>query len=142
MQIVEILAADPIAQILAQSKVIAVVGLSAKPHRASYEVAAYLQAVGYRIVPVNPKEAGKRILGETVFASLTTAAAEHHIDVVNCFRKSEDIPAIVDEVISIGLPCIWMQLGIMHASSAQKAEAVGISVIMDKCIKIEHQIRR
>ncbi|MBI3285574.1 MAG: CoA-binding protein [Burkholderiales bacterium] len=127
--------------LLARSKTIAVVGLSARPERASYEVAEYLQAQGYRIIPVNPAAAGSRILGEHCYASLSEAAGEHAIDIVDCFRKAEDIPPLVDEAIAIKAPCIWMQLGISHPAAARKAELAGLQVVMDKCTKTEHRLR-
>lgn len=128
-----------ISELLANTKTIAVVGLSPKTHRASYEVAAYLQAHGYRIVPVNPSHAGKLILGEQCFASLQEAAqAVKQIDIVDCFRKSEDIMPIAEEAIEIGARCLWMQLGIVNEEAANKARAAGITVVMNHCLKIEH----
>ncbi len=128
-----------IAELLAGSKTIAVVGLSPKIHRDSYEVAAYLQAHGYRVVPVNPSHAGKLILGEQCYASLQDAAfAVNQIDIVDCFRKAEDIVPIADAAIEIGARCLWMQLGIVNEEAAQKARAADITVVMDHCLKIEH----
>ena len=106
-----------IPQILKESKTIAVVGLSNKPDRASHDVAEYLQEHGYRIVPVNPAYAGRQILGETVYASLQDAAdalarSGQRIDIVDCFRKSEDIPPIARDAIAVRASCLWMQLGI------------------------------
>ncbi|MBP0600420.1 CoA-binding protein [Herbaspirillum sp. LeCh32-8] len=125
--------------------VIAVVGLSNRPERASHDVAAYMQAAGYRIVAVNPMYAGQTILGEHCHATLAeanAALAEEglRISIVDCFRKSADIPPVVDEAIAIGAQCVWMQLEIMHEAAAAKARAAGLKVIMDKCIKIEHRI--
>ena len=135
--------ASLIATILGQSRTIAVVGLSDKSNRPSHDVAQYLQRQGYRIVPVNPACAGLPILGERCFASLTDAASAlardgHKIDVVNCFRRSDAIPPIVDEATSIGAPYLWMQLGVSHEEAAQTARAAGIGVVMDHCIKIDH----
>lgn len=128
-----------IPELLASSKTIAVVGLSPKIHRASYEVAAYMQAHGYRIVPVNPSHAGKLILGEECYASLQEAAqVVKQIDIVDCFRKAEDIMPIADAAIEIGARCLWMQLGIVNEIAAQKAHAAGITVVMNHCLKIEH----
>ena len=128
-----------ISELLANTKTIAVVGLSPKTHRASYEVAAYLQAHGYRILPINPSHAGKLILGEQCFASLQEAAqAVKQIDIVDCFRKSEDIMPIAEEAIEIGARCLWMQLGIVNEEAANKARAAGITVVMNHCLKIEH----
>ncbi|MFL9924173.1 CoA-binding protein [Herbaspirillum lusitanum] len=123
--------------------VIAVVGLSNRPDRPSYDVTAYMQRQGYRIVAVNPMYAGEQILGEHCYASLSEAAgalvaAGVKIDIVDCFRKSADIPPVVDEAIAIGASCVWMQLGIANDTAAAKAEAAGLKVIMDRCIKVEH----
>ncbi len=132
-----------IAQILNDSKTIAIVGLSNKPDRASNEVAAYLQANGYRIVPVNPSYAGDTILGETVYASLPEAAdalagSGQRIDIVDCFRKSEDIPPIARDAIAVRAGCLWMQLDIENQAAADLARAAGLDVVMNHCIKIEH----
>jgi predicted CoA-binding protein len=132
-----------IPELLAESRTIAVVGLSVKPHRESYGVAAYLQAHGYRIIPVNPRYAGTEILDEHCYASLTQAAAMLSeqglaIDIVDCFRKSADIPPVVDEAIAVRARCVWMQQGIAHAEAAAKAQAAGLFVVQDKCLKIEH----
>ena len=133
-----------ISQILSDSKTIAIVGLSNKPDRASNEVAAYLQQAGYRIVPVNPSYAGDTILGETVYASLqeaadALAAGGQPIDIVDCFRKSEDIPPIAREAIAVRAGCLWMQLGIENQAAADLARAAGLDVVQDHCIKIEHR---
>jgi predicted CoA-binding protein len=133
-----------IIQILQESKTIAVVGMSNKPDRASHEVAAYLQQHGYRIVPVNPSYAGQQILGETVYASLQEAADAlapmgQGIDIVDCFRKSEDIPPLARDAIAIRAGCLWMQLGIENRAAADLARAAGLDVVMDHCIKIEHR---
>lgn len=133
-----------IAQLLRDSKTIAIVGLSDKPERASHEVGAYLQEAGYRIVPVNPACAGQAILGETVYASLQQAAdalasSGQRIDIVDCFRKSEDIPPIAREAIAVRAGCLWMQLGIENQAAADLARAAGLDVVMDHCIKIEHR---
>lgn len=131
----------PIRQILEQARTIAVVGLSPKPERASNEVAAYLQEHGYRIVPVNPACAGQQILGEQVYASLPEAAAALgavKIDVVDCFRKSEDILPIARDAVAIGAGCLWMQLGIENQEAADLAAAAGLDVVMNHCMKVEH----
>src|SRR5665647_102827 len=126
--------------ILQHYRTIAVVGLSPKSHRASFDVASYLQANGYRIIPVNPKVAGLQVLGEKAYATLLEAAQHEKIDLVNCFRRSDDIPPIVDDAIVIGARAIWMQLGIANASAAAKAEAAGLLVVQDHCIKIDHKV--
>ena len=134
-----------IADLLRNARTIAVVGLSTHEDRASHEVAQYLQAHGYRIIPVNPTYAGTYILGEHCYATLTLAAQAvspetGKIDIVDCFRRSEHIEPIVDEAIAIGAGSVWMQLGVENETAAQKARAAGLPVVMDKCIKIEHQM--
>ncbi len=131
---------ERIVQILNHQRTIAVVGLSPKPHRASFDVARYMQANGYRIIPVNPHESD--VLGEKAYATLTEAAQHEKIDLVNCFRNSEDIPPVVDEAIAIGAKGVWMQLGITHADAAAKAQAAGMLVVQDHCIKIDHRVMR
>src|SRR6476659_8797718 len=111
-----------IPEILQETKTIAVVGLSDKPDRASNEVAAYLQSVGYRIVPVNPVIAGQKVHGETVYADLKSAADALHaegvaIDVVDVFRKSEDVPDIAREAIAVRAGTLWMQLGVENQAA-------------------------
>lgn len=133
-----------IAQILHDSKTVAIVGLSPKPERASHEVADYLQQAGYQVIPVNPNHAGETILGETVHASLQEAAdalapSGQRIDIVDCFRKSEDIPPIAREAIAVRAGCLWMQLDIEHQAAADLARAAGLDVVMNHCIKIEHR---
>ena len=133
-----------IPQILQDSKNIAIVGLSSKPERASFGVAAYLQGQGYRILPVNPQYAGDEILGERVHATLQDAAdalapSGQRIDIVDCFRKSEDIPPIARDAIAIRAGCLWMQLEIENQAAADLARAAGLDVVMDHCVKIEHR---
>lgn len=125
---------DTIQMLLQKCKTIAVVGLSDKPHRDSYQVAAYLQQNGYRIIPVNPR--AKNVLGEIAYESLLSIPEK--IDIVNIFRKSEQVPPVVQEALQLKPKAIWLQLGIAHEKAAQLGEAAGITVIMDKCIKIEH----
>ena len=133
-----------IAQILRDSKTIAVVGLSNKPERASFGVAEYLQQHGYRIIPVNPQYAGEEILGERVYATLQEAAdsiapSGQRIDIVDCFRKSEDIPPLARDAIAIRAGCLWMQLEIENQAAADLARAAGLDVVMNHCLKIEHR---
>ncbi|MBD8531436.1 MULTISPECIES: CoA-binding protein [unclassified Massilia] len=133
-----------IAQILKDSKTIAIVGLSNKPERASYGVAHYLQGEGYRILPVNPAYAGDEILGERVYASLQEAAdalapSGQRIDIVDCFRKSEDIPPLARDAIAVRAGCLWMQLEIENQAAADLARAAGLDVVMNHCLKIEHR---
>jgi uncharacterized protein len=134
-----------ISQLLANSKTIAVVGLSPRPERPSHEVAAYMQANGYRIIPVNPASAGASILGQYCYANLAEAAAalakeKIAVDIVDCFRKEEDIPPIANEAVVIGAKCLWMQLGVVNHPAAAIATAAGLQVVMDRCIKIEHAL--
>ena len=128
-------------RILGTCKTIAVVGLSPQWHRPSFFAAKYMQGHGYRIVPVNPTT--QEILGETSYPSVTAAAQElaargQRIDLVDCFRKSEDIPPIADEAIAIGAKCLWLQIGVINEAAAAKARAAGLDVVMDRCVKIEH----
>ena len=130
-------------RILTESRTIAVVGLSAKADRPSHEVGEYMQRHGYRVLPVNPAYAGTHILGEYCFATLAQADAAvrregRRIDVVDCFRRSEDVGAAVDDAIAIGARCVWLQLGVVDEQAAARAEKAGLLVVMDKCIKIEH----
>lgn len=130
--------AERLPHILTHCRTIAVVGLSPKPHRASFDVARYMQGQGYRIIPVNPN--ATEVLGEKAYASLTEAAQHEHIDLVNCFRNSEDIPPIVDEAIAIGAQAVWMQLGIRHPAAAARAEAAGLLVVQDHCLMVDHRV--
>jgi predicted CoA-binding protein len=137
---------DSIVRMLERCKTVAVVGLSANRERDSYQIARYLQDNGYRIVPVNPTYAGTRILGELCHASLYDAAdhvegAGYHIDMVDCFRRSDAMEAIADAAIDIGALCLWMQLGVINQAAADKARAAGLVVVMDRCTKIEHAYR-
>ena len=126
---------ETIQQILSESHNIAVVGLSDKPDRASYDVASYLQSHGYRIIPINP--ALKDVLGEKAYPNLS--AVPETIDVVDIFRKSEDVGPIVDEAIKVGAPVVWMQLGIINEEAAAKARAAGLDVVMNHCMKREYK---
>jgi uncharacterized protein len=121
----------------AQGRTIAVVGLSDDPARASYGVSAYMQSHGYRILPVNPMV--ESVLGEKSYASLKELPLKP--DVVNVFRLSRYIPAIVDEMLQLRLPHLWVQMGIINLEAAAKAEAGGIRVVMDRCILVEHRHR-
>jgi predicted CoA-binding protein len=134
---------ESIQRILSTCKTIAVVGLSPKPHRESYGVARYMQAQGWRIVPINPVAAasGGLILGETVYATLAEAARHEKLDLVNVFRNSEDVPPVVDEAMAIGAPALWLQLGIRNDVALAKAQAAGMVVVQDRCLKVEHARR-
>lgn len=131
-----------IARILQESRIIAIVGMSDKPERASHEVADYLLQHGYRVLPVNPALAGKEVLGQRAYATLTEAAAAvapARIDIVDCFRKSEDILPIAEEAIAVKAGCLWLQLDVINEAAAQLARAAGLEVVMDHCTKIEHR---
>ena len=124
-----------IRDILSAAKIVAVVGLSNKPERDSYGVAAYLQAHGYRIIPVNPNI--NQVLGERAYPSLEEVPGP--VDVVDIFRRPEFVPQIVDQAIARGAKVIWMQEGIAHNDVADKARAAGLRVVMNKCILKEHR---
>lgn len=125
--------------VLEEVKTIAVVGVSTNPVRPSYFVARYLGLKGYRVLPINPGHAGKMLFGQTIHASLSDIREPVHM--VDIFRRSEAVPAIVGEALEVcdGLKAIWMQIGVEHAEAAAKAEAQGISVIQNRCPKIEYQ---
>ncbi len=131
--------------VLHRCRTIAVVGLSPQWHRPSFFAAKYMQSHGYRVVPVNPLVAaeGGRILGERCFASITeavqaVAAQGGRIDMVDCFRKSADIPPLAEEAIAGGARCLWLQLGVENEAAAERAEDAGLQVIQNRCVKIEH----
>jgi uncharacterized protein len=124
-------------EVLGRSKTIAVVGLSDKPERDSNEVARYLKSQGYRIVPVNPMLS--EVLGETSYPSLTAIPADVTIDIVDVFRRSDQVPPIVDEAIARKAPVVWMQLGVEHAGAAAKARAAGMTVFENLCIMVQHR---
>ncbi|WP_310613661.1 CoA-binding protein [Limnohabitans sp.] len=124
-------------QSLANCQTIAVVGLSPKPHRDSFRVAKYMQDHGFRIVPINPN--AHEVLGEKAYASLTEAAQHARIDMVNCFRNSEDIPPIAAEAIAIGAKSLWLQLGVVNDAAAQQATDAGLVVVQNLCLMVEHR---
>jgi len=124
-----------IKKILRDYRTVAVVGLSDKPERPSYGVASYLQARGYRIVPVNPRIS--RVLGEDAYPDLVSIPFE--IEIVHIFRRSEDTPTIVDAAIKKGVRAIWMQEGVVNETAAERAEAAGLEVVMDLCMLKEHK---
>ena len=128
---------DPIRDVLARSKVIAVVGLSSKPHRPSHGVARYLQSVGYRVIPVNPNE--KEVLGEKSYPRLEDVPVQ--VDIVDIFRRSEFIPPAVEAAIAIGARAVWMQEGVIDEEAAARARAAGLEVVMDRCTLKEHAKR-
>jgi len=125
---------DYIRAILRDVRVIAMVGASPNWNRPSYFAMKYLQAKGYRVIPVNP--AYESVLGERSYKSLADIPVK--VDVVDCFRRSEEIPALADQAIAIGAKVLWMQLGVRHAEARARAEAAGLQVVEDRCMKIEH----
>jgi uncharacterized protein len=125
---------EDIRDILSTTKTVAVVGLSNNPNRPSYDVAAYLQGHGYRIIPVNPLIT--EVLGERSYANLREVPVP--VDLVDIFRKSDDVPPVVDDAIAIGAKVVWMQEGIVHDAAAKKARAAGLKVVMDRCTLKEH----
>jgi len=131
--------AEALRDILDAARTIAVVGLSPTPTRPSHGVARYLQDAGYRIVPVNPGHA--TILGEQSYPTLTAAAADHAIDVVDVFRRSEFAGAIVDEAVHVQPPprLIWLQLGVVDEAARARAQAAGIACVMDRCLMVDHR---
>jgi uncharacterized protein len=127
-----------LAQLVRNARTIAVVGLSRKPERPSHGVAAYLQRAGYRIIPVHP--VAGITLGEPVYPDLRSAAAAGGpIDIVNIFRRSEYIPALLDALLEVHPRLIWMQQGIRHEAVARQLESAGIPVVMDRCLAVDHQ---
>jgi uncharacterized protein len=125
---------DKVRRILRRSRTIAVVGLSAQWHRPSYFAAKYMQEHGYRVIPVNPGY--PEILGEKCYKSLRDIPEK--VDIVDCFRRSAEIPAIADDAVAIGAKVLWMQLGVENGDARRKAEAAGLEVVENRCVKIEH----
>ncbi len=128
---------EEIKKVLSESRTIAVVGISPQEDRPSHRVASYLQTQGYRILPVRPD--GETILGEKVYRSLRDIPRKIEIDIVDIFRRSEDVPPVVEEAIEHGTKVVWMQEGIAHQGAASAAEQAGLKIVMDRCIKKEHQ---
>src|SRR5229473_2974574 len=129
--------ADAILQLLKKYKTIAVVGLSSNPMRPSFGVTEYMQGAGYRIIPVNPNE--KEVLGEKSYARLEDVPEK--IEIVNVFRRAEEVPRVVESAIRIGAKVVWMQQGIENEAAAEKARAAGLVVVEDACILVEHRRR-
>ncbi len=121
-------------RILAENRTVAVVGLSADWFRPSYFAAKYMQAHGYRVIPVNPRY--PEVLGERCYASLRDIPDP--VGIVDCFRNSADIPPIAEDAIAIGARVLWMQIGVINEVAAQRAREAGLEVVMDRCVKIEH----
>jgi uncharacterized protein len=135
--------ADPIADILKRYRTVAVVGLSSNPDRASNHVGEYIKSAGYRMIPVNPNE--REVFGVKSYADLETAAfaiAPEKIEIVDIFRRPENVPPTVDSAITLGAKVIWMHLGVEHEFAAAKAIAAGLVVVMDACFFVEHKRRR
>ncbi len=122
--------------LLSRVRSIAVVGASAQPMRPSYFAMRYLQDKGYRMLPVNPRLAGETILGERVYESLSALPLVP--DMVQIFRRSEEVPPVVEEAIRLGVQVVWMQLGVRHDEAARRAQEAGLTVVMDRCPKIEY----
>ena len=129
-----------LSQILRNARRIAVVGLSRKPERPSHGVAAYLQQAGYTIIPVHP--VGGITLGEPVHPDLRSAASTGPIDIVNIFRRSEHVPALLDAILDVKPVLVWMQVGVRNDDVARNLEAAGIAVVMDRCLAVDHQSLR
>jgi predicted CoA-binding protein len=132
-------------RMLERDRVIAVVGMSNRPHRPSHFVSAYMQAHGYRIVPINPAYANDAagVLGERCYATLTDAAnalaaEDLSIGMVNVFRRPEEVLPIAEEAVRIGAKSLWLQMGVVHDAAAERAAAAGLDVAMDCCVKVEH----
>ena len=129
---------DAVAQILREARTIAVVGLSSNPMRASHGVAEYLKNAGYRIIPVNPNEV--EVLGEKAYARLEDVPEP--VDIVDMFRRAEEVPAVAESALGIGAKVLWMQLGIENAEAAGRALAAGLVVVEDSCLMVEHRRRK
>ncbi len=128
-------APEDIADLLQNARTIAMVGASDRPDRASFGVMKFLQDQGYRVIPVNPRITGEHVHSEYVWRELSQIGEP--IDIVDIFRRSEEVGPIVDEAIEIGAKAVWMQLGVEDAEAAARAEAAGLKVVMDHCPKIE-----
>jgi len=129
--------ADPILDILKKAKTIAVVGISSKPFRPSFGVSEYLKNTGYTIIPVNPQET--EVHGLKCYASLEDVPGS--VDVVDVFRRSEEVPPVADAAIRKGAKVLWLQQGIIHEAAGEKARAAGLIVVMDGCMLVEHRRR-
>jgi len=130
---------DEIRDLLTTAETIAVVGCSPKPTRDSHRVAAYLQRAGYRVIPVNPGH--DEILGERCYPKLRSIPDEVAIDIVNVFRRPEHVPAIAADAIARGARALWLQLGVGNAEAERLAAGAGLTVVSERCIKVEHQLR-
>jgi predicted CoA-binding protein len=128
---------DPIGDVLRAAETVAVVGLSPSADRDSHRVSRYLQEVGYRIVPVNPRI--DEVLGERAYPSLE--AVPERVDLVVVFRRSEEVPAIADAALAKGVPAFWTQLGVRHAEAIERLRSEGVTVVEDRCAMVEHRAR-
>ena len=126
---------NQISEVLHAARTIAVVGLSGKRYRPSYGVAEYLKRSGYHVIPINPNE--REVLGERCYPDLDSVPEA--IDIVDIFRRSEFVPEIVEAAIRVGAKAVWMQEGVIHEEAARRAEAAGLTVIMDRCILKDHR---
>lgn len=127
--------AQTVRAILANCRTVAVVGLSAKPHRDSFDVAQVMQAQGWRVIPINPN--ATQVLGETAYPSLIAAAAHERIELVNVFRNSAEVLPVAREAVAIGAKGFWLQLGIDNAEAVQLAQDAGLWVVRNRCLKVE-----
>ena len=127
---------DGIKGLLEDSRTVAVVGVSNRPERDSYRVAAYLQRAGYRMIPVNPVV--EEVLGQRCYPDLAAIPTDVDIDIVDVFRRPEFVPEIVDEAIARGAGAIWLQLGISHPEAERRAAEAGLEVVSNRCMKVEH----
>ena len=131
---------DFLRKVLEDAETIVMVGASTNPVRASYFVASYLNARGRRIIPINPSQAGSELFGEPILADMADVAPGTKVDMVDIFRRSEHVSAIVDQALDLfvpGLKSIWMQFNVVHEAAAAKAQAAGLDVVMDRCPKVE-----
>ncbi len=119
-----------------RTRTVAMVGASPNWNRPSYFVMKYLQRKGYRVIPVNPVALGQTILGMEVVASLRDI--DERVDVVDVFRRADAVPAIADETIALGVPVLWLQLGVRHPEAVERARSAGLTVVQDRCMKIEY----
>lgn len=126
---------EQLRHILQTAKTIALVGASEKTNRPSHEVMAYLQAHGYRVIPVNPRLAGQQLLGETVYTDLN--AVPEPVDMVDLFLAPERTDTVIDQAIGLKIPVVWMQIGVINEDGAARAETAGLTVVMDRCPKQE-----
>jgi predicted CoA-binding protein len=124
-------------EVLARTRRIAIIGLSPRPYRDSHRVARYMQSAGYRIVPVHPE--GGTILGESVFASVAGIPDPNTIDLVNVFRRPDALPDLVAELAPLQPPVVWLQLGVVHAGAEKKALQLGMNLVVDRCLLVEHR---